>query len=177
MNYNIIEKARREICVLFSFCAGERHDADPSKPGQSAEKSELPPIRRSCGADAGRRANRESWLIPPRVGNITRISLADRRTPLNDAQHLRHLQNGAAQAPCRSVSCAPVDTAARIVIQTPPREPEGSVPWRGRPIGGYNMQIIKAIAFVIEAIMAIYWLLKDDRQRAIFYMILMLFLV
>nr|DAE75735.1 MAG TPA: hypothetical protein [Caudoviricetes sp.]DAK96278.1 MAG TPA: hypothetical protein [Caudoviricetes sp.] len=39
------------------------------------------------------------------------------------------------------------------------------------------MQIIKAIAFVIEAIMAIYWLLKDDRQRAIFYMILMLFLV
>lgn len=48
---------------------------------------------------------------------------------------------------------------------------------RGRPIGGYSMQIIKAIAFVIEAIMAIYWLLKDDRQRAIFYMILMLFLV
>lgn len=45
MNYNIIEKARREICVLFSFCAGERHDADLSKPGQSTEKSELPPIR------------------------------------------------------------------------------------------------------------------------------------
>lgn len=126
---------------------------------------------------AGRRANCESQLIPPRVGNITRISLTDRRTPLNDAQHLRPLQNGAAQASCGSVSCAPVDTAARIVIQTPPREPKGSVPWRGRPIGGYSMQIIKAIAFVIEAIMAIYWLLKDDRQRAIFYMILMLFLV
>ena len=112
MRYNIIEKARREICVLFPFCAGERHDADLSK-----------------------------------------------------------------QAPCRSVSCAPVDTAARIMMQAPPREPEGSIPWRGRPIGGYSMQIIKAIAFVIEAIMAIYWLLKDDRQRAIFYMILMLFLV
>lgn len=39
MNYNIIEKARREICVLFSFCAVERHDTDPSKPGQSAEKA------------------------------------------------------------------------------------------------------------------------------------------
>nr|DAE75737.1 MAG TPA: hypothetical protein [Caudoviricetes sp.] len=38
MRYNIIEKARREICVLFPFCAGERHDADLSKPGQSAEK-------------------------------------------------------------------------------------------------------------------------------------------
>ena len=44
MRYNIIEKARREICVLFPFCARERHDADLSKPGQSAEKSELPPI-------------------------------------------------------------------------------------------------------------------------------------
>lgn len=39
------------------------------------------------------------------------------------------------------------------------------------------MQIIKSIFFAIEALMAIYWLLKDDRQRAIFYMILMLFLV
>ena len=45
MRYNILEKARGEICVLFPFCAGERHDADLSKPGQSAEKSELPPIR------------------------------------------------------------------------------------------------------------------------------------
>lgn len=84
---------------------------------------------------AGRRANRESRLIPPRVGNITRISLTDRRTPFNDAQLLRFLQNGAAQASCGSVSCAPVDTAARIMMQAPPREPKGSVPWRGRPIG------------------------------------------
>lgn len=131
---------------------------------------------------AGRRANRESRLIPPRVGNITRISFIAHLPCVEGVYESvpvlgRFLQNGAAQASCGSVSCAPVDTAARIVIQTPPREPEGSVPWRGRPIGGYSMQIIKAIAFVIEAIMAIYWLLKDDRQRAIFYMILMLFLV
>lgn len=131
---------------------------------------------------AGRRANRESRLIPPRVGNITRISFIAHLPCVEGVYESvpvlgRFLQNEAAQAPCRSVSCAPVDIAARIMMQAPPREPKRSVPWRGRFIGEYCMQIIKAIAFVVEAIMAIYWLLKDDRQRAIFYMILMLFLV
>lgn len=102
--------------MLFSFCAVERHDTDPSKPGQSAEKSELPPIRRSCGADAGRRANRESRLIPPRVGNITRISFIAHLPCVEGVYESvpvlgRFLQNGAAQAPCRSVSCAPVDSS------------------------------------------------------------------
>lgn len=116
MRYNIIEKARREICVLFSFCAVERHDTDPSKPGQSAEKSEPPPIRRSCGADAGRRANRESRLIPPRVGNITRISFIAHLPCVEGVYESvpvlgRFLQNGAAQASYGSVSCAPVDSS------------------------------------------------------------------
>lgn len=86
---------------------------------------------------AGRRANRESRLIPPRVGNITRISFIAHLPCVEGAYESvpvigRFLQNEVAQASCRSVSCAPVDTAARIVIQTPPREPKGSVPWRGR---------------------------------------------
>lgn len=90
---------------------------------------------------AGRRANRESRLIPPRVGNITRISFIAHLPCVEGVYESvpvlgRFLQNGAAQAPCRSVSCAPVDTAARIMMQAPPREPEGSVPWRGRFMKG-----------------------------------------
>ena len=32
-----IEKVHRETGALFPFCAGERHDADSSKPGQGVE--------------------------------------------------------------------------------------------------------------------------------------------
>ena len=61
------------------------------------------------------------------------------------------MQNGAAQAPCRSVSCVPVDTAARIVIQTPPREPESSVPWRGRFLcSGYPLPAFVGLSYATK---------------------------
>ena len=105
---------------------------------------------------AGRRANRESRLIPPRVGNIIRISFIAHLPCVEGVYESvpvlgRFLQNGAAQASCGSVSCAPVDTAARIMLQTPPRAPEGSVPWRGRFLcSGYPLPAFVGLSYATK---------------------------